>query len=88
MATLNQYNITIETDGTVLVWEKGLDIPWADFPTKEEADAYIRHRQEEDELEEEFKALAGTLAERIAQQLEISYGEAVGLIRCWCNLNY
>ena len=32
-----------------------MDMPWVDFPTKEEAEAYIHHCREVDQLEREFQ---------------------------------
>jgi hypothetical protein len=41
---------------TTLVWFQGLDIPFASFDTGDEAAAFIRRCQQEDQLEQEFKA--------------------------------
>jgi hypothetical protein len=40
---------------TYVVHQEGWDMPLADFPTKEEAEAYIRHCREVDQLEQEFR---------------------------------
>jgi hypothetical protein len=68
------------------VWCYGSDVPRAYFPTTEEAEAYIRPCQEEDQLEEEFKALMETFAGRVAQQLTITQAEAIGMIKAWASL--
>jgi hypothetical protein len=73
---MSNYIITAE-DGTFWVWEPGLDMPWADFPTKEEAEAYIHHCQKVDQLEQEFREwFDGKVAE-----YGISPGEARDAIR-------
>jgi hypothetical protein len=41
---------------TYVVHEEGVDMPLADFPTKEEAEAYIHHCREVDQLEQDFRA--------------------------------
>jgi hypothetical protein len=55
MAALHQYSITTQPDGTVLVWEKGVNSPLADFQSEEEAESYVYHCMVEDRLEEEFQ---------------------------------
>jgi hypothetical protein len=72
---------------SITVWRDGLDIPWAYFPTKEEADAYIRRCQEEDQLEEEFTGILEDFAGRVAQRLAMTQAEAMGMIKAWAGLH-
>jgi hypothetical protein len=71
---------------SITVWRDGLDIPWAIFDTEEEADVYIRRCQEEDQLEEEFRAVLEDFAERVAQRLGIDRAEATGMVRALASL--